>query len=99
MPYTFPATFMGTKGTIRDNKLWSKKMPGQTGWAVIPTIMPDSGDVSHHPYQEELDYFVECILSDQTNILDVAESVKIHEIIFAADLSAEMGRPVKLPLA
>ena len=36
---------------IRDNKLWSEPMlPGQTDWSTIPTILPSSGDVTHHPF-------------------------------------------------
>ena len=46
MPYQFNMDLAGTEGTIRDNRLWSKRLlPGQTGWTTIPTILPDSGDV------------------------------------------------------
>jgi predicted dehydrogenase len=96
MPYTFPVFLTGTKGSIRDNRLWSHQLEGQTDWATIPTIMPDSGDVTHHPYQEEFDYFVDCIRNKQDNILNIEESATIHEIIFAADESAASGQPVKL---
>ena len=50
MPYTFPVEVFGTRGTIKDNKVWSHKYPGQKNWAEIPTIAPESADVSHHPF-------------------------------------------------
>ena len=41
MPYTFNIDLVGVEGTLRDNRLWSKKLlPGQTGWAMLPTILP-----------------------------------------------------------
>ena len=51
MPYQFNIDVVGTKGTIRDNRVWSETLfPGQTGWSTVPTILPDSGDVTHHPF-------------------------------------------------
>lgn len=99
MPYLFPMEIMGSLGAIRDGKIWSEKTKGQTGWANIPSIMPDSGDVSHHPFQGEIDHLVDCILNNKESHASVADSVKTHEIVFAMDDSAaESGRPVKLPL-
>ena len=46
MPYTFPVEIFGSKGTIRDNRLWSHKFPGQRDWITIPTVLPESADVS-----------------------------------------------------
>ena len=62
MPYTFNIDLVGIDGALRDNRLWSKKLlPGQTNWAVLPTILLDSGDVAHHAFNAEIDHFVECI--------------------------------------
>ena len=36
--------------------------------------------------------------ADRAPIVDIRDAVKTHEIIFAADLSAHEGRPMKLPL-
>lgn len=99
MPYVFPVELMGSFGAMRDGKVWSEKIKGQTGWASIPTIMPDSGDVTHHPFQGEIDHFVDCILNDKESHANVEDSVKTHEIVFALDESAAKGGiPVKLPL-
>ena len=98
-PYVFNINLVGTHGTIKNNLLYSKKkLPGQNGWAEIPTILPDSGDVSHHPFLQEATHLVECIEHDRESHVNVADAYITHEICFAADLSAQEGRPVKLPL-
>jgi len=95
-PYVFNINLMGSEGTIRNNQVWAKKLEGQTSWATIPTILPDSGDVSHHPFQGEIDDFVDSILQDRRPSPDLAEAARVHEVIFAADESARTGRPVKV---
>jgi len=98
-PYTFPITLQGTGGTIRNNQLYSKKlMPGQTSFATIPTILPDSGDVTHHPFQGEIDHFVKCIQTNVESHCNLSDAIKTHEICYAAQMSADEGRPVRLPL-
>lgn len=97
-PYTFPIVLMGNGGTIRDNRLFTKRWPGQTDWASIPTILPDSGAVTHHPFNAEIDHFVECILNGAESHANVADAVKTHEICLASEQSKLEGRPVRLPL-
>ncbi len=100
MPYVFNVVLLGDKGSVRNNQFWSKdKFPGQRNFVTIPTIMPDSGDVTHHPFQGEIDHFVECIRNDRESHCNVEDAIKTHEICLAADLSAAHGgEPVKLPL-
>jgi predicted dehydrogenase len=98
MPYVFNVELFGDKGTIRNNRLFTTAWPGQKDWAAIPTVEPDSGDVSHHPFQQEVNHFVECIERDVESHASVADAVKTHEICFAADQSAAQGKPVRLPL-
>jgi predicted dehydrogenase len=98
MPYTFPVSLFGDQGTIRDNRIFTRRWPGQTGWAAIPTILPDTADVSHHPFVAEVNHFVECILGGRESHCNVADAVKTHEICLAAEISARERRPVKLPL-
>lgn len=98
-PYVFNINLLGDKGAIRNNRLYSKsKMPGQTDFATIPTILPDSGDVTHHPFQGEVDHLVDCILNDEESFVNVEYGVKVHEICLAAEISAQESRSVKLPL-
>ena len=63
MPYVFNIELFGADGAIRGNRFYSRKLPGATGFVEIPTVMPDSGAVAHHPFQEEIDHFVDCIRS------------------------------------
>lgn len=99
MPYEFNIKLLGDEGSIRNNQVWSKrKYPGQTGWATVPTVMPDSGDVSHHPFIGEINHLVDCVIDNKESHVNVADAVKTHEICFATELSAKEGRPVKLPL-
>ena len=99
MPYVFNIFLHGTQGVVRNEKFYSKdRFPGLKGFMTLPTIMPDSGDVSHHPFQGEIDHFVQCILSGKESDVNVEDAVKTHEVCLAIDLSAERGKPVKLPL-
>ena len=97
-PYTFPIVLMGNGGTIRDNRLFTNRWPGQTGWASIPTILPDSGAVTHHPFDAQINHFVDCILTGRESHCNVADTVKTHEICIASEQSRLTKRPVRLPL-
>jgi predicted dehydrogenase len=98
MPYVFNIELLGEEGTIRNNQVFSRKWPGQTGWAAIPTILPDSGDVTHHPFVGEVDHLVECIERNVESHVNVADAVKTHEICLASQISAATHKPVTLPL-
>lgn len=100
MPYAFNIDLAGTEGTVRDNRLWSKRLlPGQTGWMTIPTVLPDSGDVHHHPFDAEINHLVDCILQDRESHCNVADAYRSHELCLAIDRSLEEGgRAVTLPL-
>jgi predicted dehydrogenase len=100
MPYAFNIDLAGTEGTLRDNRLWSKTLlPAQTNWATLPTIMPDSGDVDHHPFDAEMNHLVDCIRNDCESHCNVADAYHTHEVCLAIDRSiAAGGQPVKLPL-
>jgi len=100
MPYQLNIDLAGTEGTIRDTRVWSKRLfPGQTGWNTMTTITPDSGDVKHHPFNEQMDHFVESIRSGRETDCSVADAYVTHEVCMAVDRSlAQGGRPVRLPL-
>ncbi len=97
-PYVFSIQIFGDKGTIKNNRVWSRKFPGQKGWVEIPTILPDTAEVSHHPFQGEIDHLADCILNDKESHCNVEDAVNTHEAAFAALKSEAEGRPVKLPL-
>jgi len=95
MPYRFNIGIYGTDGTLRNNELFAPKLfPGQNDFTKIPCILPDSGDVTHHPFQGEVSHFLDCIISDQKPFPDLEDAALTHAVCFAADHSAESGRPV-----
>ncbi len=100
MPYTFNIDLAGTEGTIRDNRVWSRRLfPGQTGWTFIPTVLPHTSDVQHHPFDAEIEHFVQCIREGRESHCNIADAYRTHELCLAIDRSIELGgRPVTLPL-
>jgi UDP-N-acetyl-2-amino-2-deoxyglucuronate dehydrogenase len=91
---------LGDQGTIRNNRVFSRKWVGQRGWATIPIILPDGadgGDVSHHPFRDEVDHFVECILANHEYYANLEDAAVTHEICFASAVSAREKRPVSIP--
>ena len=55
--------------------------------------MPDSADVTHHPFQAEIDDFVDAILTGRETMLNVFDAQKTMEVCLAADQSADRRRP------
>jgi predicted dehydrogenase len=65
----------------------------------IQCPMPGSADVSHHPFQYEMDEIIACVLEGRDSSIDVFDAQKTMEVCLAADRSAERGgAPVQLPL-
>src|SRR5437773_1020632 len=54
----------------------------------IDCLMPDSVDVSHHPFQGEMDELVEAVRNRRETHLNVFDAQKTMEVCLAADLSA-----------
>ena len=98
MPYSLPIRIFGDKGTARDNKIWSETFPGQSDWIELPTICPDSSDVSHHPFQAEIDHFIGCITNDVESHCNLEDAIRSHEVVFAALRCYNNRSPVVLPL-
>jgi predicted dehydrogenase len=97
MPYRFHIGVYGTEGSIRNDEVFAPKLfPGQNNFLKIPCILPDSADVSHHPFTSEVAHFLDCILGDKRPFPDLEDAAQTQAICFAADRSAESGRPVKL---
>ncbi|NQT02262.1 MAG: Gfo/Idh/MocA family oxidoreductase, partial [Planctomycetes bacterium] len=97
MPYRLNIGIYGTEGTLRNNELFAPKLfPGQNDFMKIPCILPDSGDVTHHPFQGEVSYFIDCIINDQKPFPDLDDAALTQAVCFAADKSAESGSPVSI---
>jgi predicted dehydrogenase len=72
---------------------------GSPAIRIESTIMPDTADVSHHPFSDEIDELVDAVRNDRETHLNVFDAQKTMELCLAADLSARKdGKPVKLPL-
>jgi predicted dehydrogenase len=100
MPYQFNVDLLGTDGGLRDNRFFSRKLVGATDWATFPTITPNSGLVSHHPFDGEIDHFMACIRAGKQSHASVRDAVNTHEALFAIDQSGQQGGvTITLPLA
>ena len=100
IPYTFNVDLLGTDGAVRDNRLWLPQLlTGQNHWTTFPTITPDSGDVHHHPFDAQINHFVDCIRNNVESHCNVADAYQTHELCLAIDRSIEEGgAPIRLPL-
>ena len=88
MPYVFNLEVFGDEGAIRNNHFYSKQVPGQRDFGSFPTVLPDSGAVSHHPFQEMVDHLVECILKGTESDDSLEVACNTHLACFAAEASA-----------
>jgi len=97
MPYRFNIGVYGTEAAVRNDELFAPKLfPGQNDFLKIPCILPDSGDVTHHPFQGEVSHLLDCIVEGKRPFPDLDDAAKTQAVCFAADISAEQGRPVVL---
>jgi predicted dehydrogenase len=96
-PYQFNIDLLGTEGTIRDNRIYSKRLfPEQTDFVTLPSGTPNSGAVAHHPFQQEIDNLTENILCGTPVLSDVLDACHSQEIALAIEESASTGKPVKI---
>jgi len=98
-PYYFHCHLVGSEGSLLDNRIHSQKIKGlnKAQWSTLSTHLIDSGDVKDHPYQPQFQAFVDATLAGRKMPLtDFDTAFESHRVVFAADLSAEKGRPVKL---
>lgn len=96
-PYLMRIELLGTRGSLRNNELFSDKYPGQLDYATIPTAVPGGPELDD-PLQDEIDHFIACVTEGRESDLNLEDAVKTHEVCLAADISAREGRPVRLPL-
>jgi len=99
LPYIFNVHLFGNKGSMINNTLYAPEfIEGQNKYMEIPVTTPDSGDVSHHNFPEEIDHLVDNIIDGTPCECDFNHAYVTQQVVFAGDLSAETGQPVKLPL-
>ncbi len=98
-PYYFHTHLVGSEGSLLDNKIYSTKRPDpeDKAWSEIPMKLCDSGDVSDHPYQTQFEAFFSATKEGRdVPMTSLADAIRSHEVIFAADLSAATGQSVLL---
>ena len=98
-PYYFHTHLIGSEGSLLDDKFHSNLIGGlnHRQWCQLSYPLVTSGDVNDHPYQGEFDLFMESLAKGQEMPLTgLTQAARTHEVIFAADLSWQERRPVKL---
>jgi predicted dehydrogenase len=97
-PYYFHTHLVGSKGSLLDNKFHSSDLgTDKAAWSTLAMKLVDSGDVSDHPYQAQFAAFFDAFdQGKEMPLTSLDDAVISHEVVFAADRSAELGRPVKL---
>ena len=91
-PYYFHVHLVGSEGSLLDNKFYSTKLGGlnKAKWSELSMRLLDSGDVSDHPYHTQFEAFFNAINSGQEMPLtSLSHALRTHEVIFAADSSAD----------
>jgi len=90
-PYYFHFHLVGSEGSLLDNKFYSTRYSGlnKNKWSELSMKMLDSGDVSDHPYQVQFEAFFNSVDEGrEMPLTSLADALKTHELIFAADNSA-----------
>ncbi len=93
-PYYFHIHLVGSEGSLLDNKFHSTQLGGlnKNKWSELSMKMLDSGDVSDHPYQLQFEAFFEALYQGkEMPLTSLTDALHTHEIIFAADRSAEQN--------
>jgi len=91
-PYQFNIVVIGSDGMSRDDRFWSKRtFPHQNDWVTVPCLTPNSGSVSHHPFQGEIAHFLDCIQEGRDGDPSVLHAIETARVCLAVDESAAQG--------
>lgn len=98
-PYYFHTHVVGSHGSLLDDKFHSTKLDGlnKAKWSQLSCGLVDSGDVKDHPYESQFNAFFDALdASHEMPLTSFHDAARTHRLVFAADQSAALGRPVKL---
>ncbi len=93
-PYYFHIQLVGSEGSLLDNKFHTTKLKGlnKDKWSELSMKTLDSGDVSDHPYQKQFETFFQSVEKGvEMPLTSLTDALYTHEVIFAADRSADLG--------
>jgi len=88
MPELYNLGVYGTKGTVLRNRLC---LDGQHAWMDMPAPPPG------HPFEPEVQHFLECINSGKRPLVDALEGAKTAAATLCAAESARTGKPITVP--
>ena len=98
-PYYFHTHLVGSEGSLLDNRMHSARLKGmfKSEWTQLAVPLVDSGDVKDHPYQPQFQAFIDATLAGlPMPLTDFDTALESHRVVYAADLSAARGRPVRM---
>ena len=99
-PYYFHVHLVGSEGSLLDNKFYSTRFSAlnKSKWSELSMKLLDSGDVSDHPYQTQFEAFFTALeAGHEMPLTSLSHALRTHEVIFAADSSAERHAHRKHP--
>ena len=98
-PYYFHIHLVGSHGSVLDDQFHSTRLTGTTKdrWSRLAAPLIDSGDVDDHPYQGQFQAFIDSLRrGEPMPLTDFKTAFESHRVAFAADRSAEEGRPIRI---
>ncbi len=96
-PYQLNIDLLGSKGAIRDNRISAPDVFTEAdGFVELDVETPNSGSVSHHPFQQEIDNLADAVFDGTSVVSDVLDACKSIEISLAIEKSAAEGKPVAI---
>jgi predicted dehydrogenase len=98
-PYYLRVHLVGSDGAIMDGRLWSTRIAGlhPDRWTELGVKLESSADVVEHPYLAQFKAFFEALTAGrEMPLTSLWDAVPAFEVVFAADRSAELGRPVAM---
>lgn len=81
----------GTRGTVRAGKV----MRGEGHEATVEDLA--DRQIEGHPYEPEIDHFLDCILTDRQPIVDAFEGANSAAAMIVATEAVETGRVLPVP--
>lgn len=81
----------GTRGTVRGGQVWR----GEGEEAQAEDI--SANQISGHPYEPEIDHFIECLLHDQPTLVDAFEGANSAAGMIMATEAVETGQTLAVP--
>jgi predicted dehydrogenase len=81
----------GTQGTVRGGRVWR----GEGEEATVEDI--SAAQIAGHPYEPEINHFVDCILNDEPTLVDAFEGANSAAAMIAATEAVETGKVLPVP--